>query len=98
MSGRKWVRFTSTAHGITLAHPPEYPLAVDGTEDIHVAGQPGLLVSLTPDADTSRIYVATTISPLRFHALTLVYPEDSANEAEGEELLRLFLTTIKLDG
>jgi hypothetical protein len=67
---------------------------IDETTQTTIAGQPALLLSLTPAEGNARVYVATTASAERFHALSLVYQEDPGTQ--GLDLLEAFLTTVKL--
>ncbi|CAN5705402.1 hypothetical protein BH23CHL7_BH23CHL7_20800 [soil metagenome] len=67
---------------------------IDDTTQTTIAGQPALLLSLTPAEGNARVYVATTVNAERFHALSLVYQDDPGTE--GRDALELFLTTVKL--
>ncbi|HVM29416.1 MAG TPA: hypothetical protein VM305_01410 [Candidatus Limnocylindrales bacterium] len=70
-----------------------FPVAIGDVEEATIAGQPALLVSMTPEVGDARVYAATTMGE-RFVALVLIYPEDPATE--GLDLLRAFLTTVRL--
>ena len=72
-----------------------FPVGVDDIEQITIASQPALLVSMTPVEGDAGVYAATMMLQDRFVALVLIYPEDPGTE--GQDVLRAFLTTVRIN-